>query len=398
MDFIFMLTFTLFSIILVLFSNVQAQEPLPAVGSLDITKFGAKPNEDSTEAIMAAWKEACGQPGPTGGGVRIPKGTFIAGPMRFEGPCKGRMKFTLQGILEAPLDIDAPGWLVFSHVHDLLITGGGTLNGKGQEMWKKQPECLKKVTLCKSHSITLRLDSCDNTVVRGITSLNSKNFHMNVIGCNNATFEKIKIVAPAESPNTDGIHVGRSNGVTIIDTTIATGDDCISVGDGMLNLKVINTKCGPGHGISVGSLGLYKDEDPIKGILVQGCTLTNTDNGVRIKSWPDKYPCSATDIKFIDIKMENVSNPVIVDQMYCPYTKCNTKLSAKVKLDTILFKGITGTTPTPAAVTLTCLPGGCKNVELANIDLKFIGTEGPAISNCTNIKPLITGPLSPPGC
>ncbi|XP_065859725.1 exopolygalacturonase-like [Euphorbia lathyris] len=377
--------------VLILLSNVKVQGAL-----LDITKFGAKPNADSTQALMSAWKDACAAPGATG--VLVPKGVFKANTVNFVGPCKGEMTFNLQGTLQAPDKIETPGWLSFKHVDKLTITGSGTLDGQGEEMWKTQPLCFKKVTACKSKAINLRLDFINTGVLEGITSLNSKNFHINIMSCNDFIVRKIKIIAPAESPNTDGIHVARSKGVTIIDTDIGTGDDCVSVGDGTADLKVTNVKCGPGHGISIGSLGLYPKEEPVTGITVSGCTLTNTDNGVRIKSWPDKYGCDVSGIHFSDITMTNVANPVIVDMMYCPYSKCNTKGPSKVKITDISFKGIKGTTSTPEAIKLNCMPGSCNKIELANIDLKQVGGKGVAVANCSNIKPTITGTLNPKGC
>ena len=60
------------------------------------------------------------------------------------------------------------------------------------------------------------------------------------MGCNNFTFDGFKVIAPADSPNTDGIHIGRSTGVRILNTNIGTGDDCVSIGDGTKDLIVEN--------------------------------------------------------------------------------------------------------------------------------------------------------------
>ncbi|RZC08440.1 Polygalacturonase, partial [Glycine soja] len=107
----------------------------------------------------------------------------------------------------------------------------------------------------------------------------SKNFHVNVLACNNLTFDGFKISAPEDSPNTDGIHIGRSTDVKVLNTNIATGDDCVSL---------------------------------------------DTDNGLRIKTWPSTpLTITVTDMHFEDITMKNVSNPVIIDQEYCPWNQCS---------------------------------------------------------------------------
>ena len=163
-----------------------------------------------------------------------------------------------------------------------------------------------------------------NSYVSAVTSKDSKNFHANVLSCNNINFDGFKIHAPGDSPNTDGIHIGRSNGVSVANTNIATGDDCVSLGDGNTNITVVNVYCGPGHGISVGSLGRYPNEKPVRNVHVRNCTLTNTQNGVRIKTWPGTDGAiTVSDMHFEDIIMNNVQNPVIIDQEYCPSNQCD---------------------------------------------------------------------------
>ena len=79
------------------------------------------------------------------------------------------------------------------------------------------------------------------------------------------------------------------------------------------------------HG-SIGSLGKYQDELEVKDVRVQNCTLVGTANGLRIKSWPDKFPGAASDISFNDITMENVKNPIIIDQEYQCSPVCKKKV------------------------------------------------------------------------
>lgn len=165
-----------------------------------------------------------------------------------------------------------------------------------------------------------------NSAIRSITSLDSKQFHILVLGGENLSFRNIKVIAPEDSANTDGMHIGRSTNITITDSIIQTGDDCISVGDGTKKLSITKVTCGPGHGISVGSLGKYKNEAPVEGITVRNCTFRNTQNGVRIKTWPDSQEGVASDMHFENLIMDNVGSPVLIDQEYCPWNQCQLKV------------------------------------------------------------------------
>jgi len=115
--------------------------------------------------------------------------------------------------------------------------------------------------------------------------VNSKYFHIHVFASGNVKLKSLKLSAPADSPNTDGIHLGDPKNIEIINTVIETGDDCFSVGPGDKNISISNVFCDPGHGISVGSLGPSPNEWDVTDLSVTNCTLTNTTNGVRIKTW-----------------------------------------------------------------------------------------------------------------
>lgn len=208
----------------------------------------------------------------------------------------------------------------------------------------------------------------NKTVIRGITSVNSKFFHIALVDCHNFKGSKIKISAPASSPNTDGIHVERSSNVYFSRSRIGTGDDCISIGQGNSQVIITSIHCGPGHGIrylfqpffmqyiteinidqpvslmfisifdydSVGSLGKYRNEGDVSGLMVKDCTMTETMNGVRIKTWPNSPGSSAaTNMTFKNIIMNNVTNPIIIDQSYCPFMSCNSKVIKQIAMVTL---------------------------------------------------------------
>lgn len=73
---------------------------------------------------------------------------------------------------------------------------------------------------------------------------------------------------------------------------------------------------------SIGSLGAYATEDGVKNVTVTDSIFTGTQNGVRIKTWARPSNGFARNIRFRNIIMTKVFNPIIIDQNYCPDNHC----------------------------------------------------------------------------
>ncbi|XP_048226425.1 exopolygalacturonase clone GBGE184 isoform X2 [Ricinus communis] len=283
----------------------------------DVTQFGAKADDktDNAIAFIKAWKEACNSKTPAK--VLIPKGNFVMGPAVFQGPCQSKVTFELLGIVKATTDLSdysSPEWISFERITGLTLKGDGTFDGQGESAWKYN-DCANTGD-CAALPDQLKFFNVKDSDVSGITSLNSKYFHYHVVSCSNVNFHDLKITAPGESPNTDGMHISKSSSIKVINSIIGTGDDCISIGQGTNDLTVNKVTCGPGHGISVGSLGKYQNEEDVTGIVVTDCTFTGTTNGARIKTYPGSQASKASTIIFEDITMKDVKNPIVIDQFY----------------------------------------------------------------------------------
>ncbi|KAH1094555.1 hypothetical protein GYH30_040020 [Glycine max] len=98
----------------------------------------------------------------------------------------------------------------------------------------------------------------------------------------------------------------------------------INSSDGSKEVTILNVTCEPRHGISVGSLGKYSNEESVEDLTIKNCTLKNTNNGLRIKTWPSTPITSLVpNLHFEDIIMINVNNPIIIGQEYCPWNQCS---------------------------------------------------------------------------
>ncbi|CAJ1972405.1 unnamed protein product [Sphenostylis stenocarpa] len=362
---------------------------IDAKSHIDISRFGGKQNANIAQALGSAWAEACASPSAVK--IWIPSGTYQMTAVDLRGPCKAPIEIQIDGTLKAPVnpgDVGHEKWIRISYVNAVTLSGSGVLDGQGATAWK-QNDCSKHFD-CKLLGMNMALSFLNNSLVRGITSKDSKHFHVNVLGCKNLTFDGFKVSAPGDSANTDGIHIGRSDVVNVLNTNIATGDDCVSLGDGSRQVTVQNVTCGPGHGISIGSLGKYKEEEPVDRITIIDCTLKGTTNGIRIKTWPNEPgQITVTNMRFEDINMDNVQNPVIIDQEYCPWNQCSKQNPSKIRISNVSIKNIKGTSATKEGLTLMCSRGvPCQNVQISDVQLTYKGA--PAISKCDNVKPTIS--------
>ncbi|KAM6567743.1 hypothetical protein CsatA_026871 [Cannabis sativa] len=281
--------------------------------------FGAKPNglTDSTDAFLRAWEAACASTHDTL--IYVPKGRYLLRPLVFKGPCKSpHITFRIDGTLVAPQDYRVLGraqnWLNFQRVTGVSIVGGA-LDAKGPALWACKANSAKS---CPSGATTLSITYSKDIKITGLLSLNSQMFHIVINHCENVEMRGVRIIAHRDSPNTDGIHVQLSKNVVIFNSAIGTGDDCVSIGPGTQNLWIERMACGPGHGISIGSLAKDMNEEGVQNVTVKQVVFTGTQNGIRIKSWAKPSKGFVESVHFSNIVMRNVQNPIIIDQNYCP--------------------------------------------------------------------------------
>ncbi|XP_042067471.1 polygalacturonase-like [Salvia splendens] len=350
------------------------------------------------KAFTDAWKNACQTPG---GVVTVPVGeTFLVSSGEFEGPCNGQTLFQMDGILVASEDLkldDTKFWITFHKIDDLVLSGIGVFDGKGALSWF---QC-DKSSNCHHRPASLRIHDVTNAYIQGITSLNSKMFHFHMRNSQNVNVENIHITAPHDSPNTDGIHISNSRDVKIADSIIGTGDDCVSLGDSCANVNISEVVCGPGHGISIGSLGKYSDEEDISGITVMNCSLTNTSNGLRIKTWaPSKSSIVVSDITYADITLDNVTNPIsyhpiIIDQHYCPHGEYQKEGESSVQIKGVKYINIRGSSTTEGIKVKCSKSNPCEDVEFSGVELNVNGNPVIAISSNVGGLLLESNPFCP---
>ncbi|PIA43389.1 LOW QUALITY PROTEIN: hypothetical protein AQUCO_01900043v1 [Aquilegia coerulea] len=249
--------------------------------------------------------------------VLVPKGTYlVGGSTTFMGPWK-----CLSGFLNF--------WIAFRSVDGLMV------HWMAKELRHGLPMiAIIKIRQCKTLPANLRFHFVKNAKVGQIHSVDSKGLHINLFASEQMDLSSITIDAPEDSSNTDGIHTGNSTFINIQHSKIGTGDDCISFSHGSKNIYVADVTCGPGHGISIGSLGSIRNKDSVMGLIINDVLhFYQYTNGVRIKTWAASQLNLVRNITFLHLIMNNVRNPVFINQeYYCPYSSCDKKSFSRVQI------------------------------------------------------------------
>ncbi|KAK9735809.1 hypothetical protein RND81_04G229600 [Saponaria officinalis] len=333
-----------------------------------VRHFGANNDgkTDTTQPFLNAWNAACSKSIPVQ--ITVPMGYYFLNPLIFKGPCKSSVSFIIGGKFFTGNNYSSNHWISFMNVDGLLIKGG-VLDANGKKLW----DCKNAGRSCPKGAMSLSFISSKNIVIDGLTSANSQMFHIGMHLCENINMQGITISADGNSPNTDGIHLQDTKGVTITNSRIMTGDDCISMAGGIQNVWIENIFCGPGHACTIGSLG----HDGEEGILVQNVTVksttfVSTQNGVRIKTLSTPINGNVKDIYFLGAIMKNARNPIFIDQNYCPSNTCEKGQGSGIQISNVVYKDIHGTSSSANIVIFNCSPKKpCNTLQLQDVKLSY---------------------------
>ncbi|RWR77745.1 Polygalacturonase [Cinnamomum micranthum f. kanehirae] len=378
--------------------NVGSSQTSTRVVNVD--DFGAKGDgtDDTKQAFEKAWEEACSFAPSV---FVVPKNkNYLLKPITFSGPCRSSITFKILGSIEASShqsdwnSKDGKHWLLFRMVDNLRVEGGGTVNGNGKTWWEKSCKT-NKLLPCKTAPTALTFYSCKSLILSNLRIKDSQQMHVSIEECVNVVASHLIVTAPDTSPNTDGIHIAGTRNIQIMNCVIGTGDDCISIVSGSLNVKATNITCGPGHGISIGSLGHYESKAHVAKVVVDGANIFGTTNGVRIKTWKGGSG-NARDIKFQNIVMHDVIRPIVIDQNYCDSKDPCPEQHSAVEVSNVIYKGIKGTSASEAAVTFDCSTSfPCHGIVLQDINL--VGNGGrPTTGSCKNVEGISEWNVYPP--
>ncbi|XP_058082731.1 probable polygalacturonase [Magnolia sinica] len=177
---------------------------------------------------------------------------------------------------------------------DVVITGeNGTVDGQGCVWW----DWFTNHTLNYTRPHLVEFMHSTEVVISNLTFSNSPFWAIHPVYCSQVHVHNVTILAPLDSPNTDGIDPDSSNDVCIEDCYIRTGDDLISIKSGWdeygisyarpssnITIRRITGETPSSAGVALGS----EMSGGISEIHILGLQLFNSKSGIRIKTAPGR--------------------------------------------------------------------------------------------------------------
>lgn len=322
----------------------------------DIRDYGATGDGEhhDTDAIQSALDDCAA----SGGTVYVPAGDYLSAPLTVSDQTTlhvaagATLRFVRDASVFPTVTSRWEGWnqvgfhpcLWITDAATVEITGRGTIDGQGDYWWgfydvptEELPEALAE-RIAEFHtqndkqddvsSFTLRpplfqISRSENVTVSGVTLRNSPFWNTHIVYSKNVTFHDVNIENPAHAPNGDGIDIDSSQHVRISDTYINAGDDAICIKSGKnkegrdigrpaSQITVTNCTIEAGHGgIVIGS----EMSGDVRDVVVNNCTFTDTDRGIRIKTKRGRGGV-VEDLRFGSIVMRRVACPFVINGYY----------------------------------------------------------------------------------
>ena len=347
--------------------HVKPALPVIPDRTFKLADFGAV--GDGRTLNTGAFKAAIAAVEKAGGGrLVVPKGVFVTAPFTL---CSSLdLHLDAGAVIQAPDNfpevglpdpttlhsqaeasaLPTPDPLINGrNLHDVALTGSGTIDGSGAHWWAWAERAarnaartgVERIVYNRPHLVVI--NGCTRLLVADLTFTNSSKFHLVPRNITDLTIERVKVRAPwdGSGPNTDAIDPGPGTNFWIHDCDLDTGDDDIVIKSGGTNVLIENNTIKHGHGISIGS----ETTAGVHNMLVRHCTFERTDNGIRIKSMRGAGGL-VENVRYTDITMKNVTIAIVLQLDYVDNNRPNftgdpTKIPAihNILLDHLTIEG-----------------------------------------------------------
>ncbi|GER41497.1 pectin lyase-like superfamily protein [Striga asiatica] len=337
----------------------------------------------------------------------IPPGEYLTGPFNLTSrmtlylargaTIKATME-TTQWPLIAPLPSygrgrERPGgrYMSFIHgdgLHDVIITGeNGTIDGQGGVWWGMW----RQRTLKFTRPNLIELMNSRNIIISNVIFKNSPFWNIHPVYSSNVVIRYVTILAPADSPNTDGIDPDSSSHVCIEDSFISTGDDLVAVKSGWDEYGISYGR--PSHGITIRRLtgsspfaGIAVGSETSGGVndvLADHITLFATGIGIHLKTNTGRGGI-VRNITVSNVYLENVRTGIKISANVGDHPDAGYNPNALPILKDVVIRDVWGEGVGQAGLIHGLKDAPFTGICLANVHLG--GKRGPGDWQCSDVS------------
>ncbi|CAA0812099.1 Pectin lyase-like superfamily protein [Striga hermonthica] len=337
----------------------------------------------------------------------IPPGDYLTGPFNLTSrmtlylargaTIKATMETTHWPLI-APLPSygrgrERPGgrYMSFIHgdgLHDVIITGeNGTIDGQGGVWW----DMWRQRTLKFTRPNLIELMNSRNIVISNVIFKNSPFWNIHPVYTSNVVIRYVTILAPADSPNTDGIDPDSSSHVCIEDSFISTGDDLVAVKSGWDEYGIAYGR--PSHGITIRRLsgsspfaGIAVGSETSGGVndvLADHITLFATGIGIHLKTNAGRGGI-IRNITVSNVYLENVRTGIKISADVGDHPDGGYNPNALPVLKDVVIRDVWGQGVGQAGLIRGLKSAPFTGICLANVHLG--GKRGPADWQCSDVS------------
>ncbi|KAI1406658.1 glycoside hydrolase family 28 protein [Hypoxylon fuscum] len=282
-----------------------------------------------------------------------------------------------------------------------LEEGKSVIDGRGQAYWEEL-----QINSALYRPMLFAFDGMKGATMSNLRMRNPPNWFNIIANSTDIIISNMDLRAKSlnnvKIANSDGWDTYRSDRVVIQDSFIDNTDDCVSFKPNSTNVVIQNLECIGSHGISIGSIGQYKNKtDIVENLQIYNISMTNASDFARIKVWPGVDTDFQThltggggtgwvrNVTYDLLHGINNDRAITITQCYGQSNKtlCN-EYPANLTIEDVTMKNIYGTTSAkldPQAGTLVCsAPDRCSNIRVENITVT-VPSGQPPVYECRNM-------------
>ncbi|XP_013749459.2 probable polygalacturonase [Brassica napus] len=274
---------------------------------------------------------------------------------------------------------------------DVVITGeNGTIDGQGSIWW----DWFRNGELNYTRPHLVELINATGLIISNLTFLNSPFWNIHPVYCRDVFVKNLTILAPLDSPNTDGVDPDSSTNVCIEDCYIVTGDDLVSIKSGWdeygisyarpsskIKINRLTGQTTSSSGIAIGS----EMSGGVSDIYIKDLHLFNSNTGIRIKTSPGRGGY-VRNVHVSNVKLDNVQKAIRFTGKYGEHPDGNFDTKALPAIEKITFENVSGEDIGVAGLLEGIEGDEFKNICFLNVTLRVKKNSKQAPWRCSNVR------------